>query len=120
MGETSGYDLSVTNLTAGMLQAPFRNALYECMQKEGRLVNEFSGDTVAGSTNVIPMMSLEYLREGYCKILEQIYAPQFYYWVYAASNACNTGGSFSGPCSDVRVSSLWQSHSRSTAFIFAK
>ena len=49
------------------------------MQKEGRLVNEFSGDNVDGSTNIIPIMGLESLREGYRKILEQIYAPKFYY-----------------------------------------
>ena len=120
MGETTGCDLSATNLTAGMLQAPLGTRLYERMQKEGRLVNEFSGDNVAGSTNIIPMMGWEHLREGYRKILEQIYAPQFYYWVYAASNAYNTGGSFSGPCSSVRVASHWQSRSQSTAFISAR
>jgi hypothetical protein len=48
------------------------------MEKEGRLVNEFSGDNVDGSTNIIPMMGLEPLREGYRKILSQIYAPQSY------------------------------------------
>jgi len=49
------------------------------MQKEGRLVNKFSGDNVDGSTNIIPRMGLEPLREGYRKILNQIYAPKFYY-----------------------------------------
>ena len=63
----------------GLLQAPLGTRLYERMQKEGRLVNEFSGDNVDGSTNIIPIMGLEPLREGYRKILEQIYAPKFYY-----------------------------------------
>jgi hypothetical protein len=49
------------------------------MRQEGRLVNEFSGDNVDGSTNIIPKMGLEALQEGYRKILDQIYAPQFYY-----------------------------------------
>jgi len=49
------------------------------MQKEDRLVNEFSGDNVDGSTNIIPRMGLEPLREGYRKILSQLYAPKFYY-----------------------------------------
>jgi len=43
------------------------------------LLNEFSGDNVDGSTNIIPRMGLEPLREGYRKILSQIYAPKFYY-----------------------------------------
>jgi hypothetical protein len=38
-----------------------------------------SGDNVDGSTNIVPKMGLEQLREGYRKLLAQIYAPQFYY-----------------------------------------
>ena len=49
------------------------------MQKEGRLVKEFSGDNVDGSTNIIPKMGLEPLREGYRKLISQLYAPKFYY-----------------------------------------
>jgi hypothetical protein len=49
------------------------------MQKEARLVQEFSGDNVDGSTNIIPKMGLESLREGYRRILNQIYAPKLYY-----------------------------------------
>ncbi len=69
----------IVTAMVGLLQAPLGTRLYERMQKEGRLVNEFSGDNVDGSTNIIPMMGLEPLREGYRKILEQIYAPKFYY-----------------------------------------
>jgi hypothetical protein len=49
------------------------------MENEGRLVNEFSGDNVDGSTNIVPKMGLEPLQEGYRKILHQIYAPKHYY-----------------------------------------
>jgi hypothetical protein len=38
-----------------------------------------SGDNVDGSTNIIPRMGLEVLRDGYRKILTQIYTPKFYY-----------------------------------------
>jgi len=34
---------------------------------------------VDGSTNIIPKMGLKLLREGYRKILSQIYAPKLYY-----------------------------------------
>jgi hypothetical protein len=63
----------------GLLQAPLGTRLYARMQEEGRLVNEMSGDNVDGSTNIIPKMGLEPLREGYRQLLEHIYAPKFYY-----------------------------------------
>ena len=69
----------IVTAMVGLLQAPLGTRLYERMQKEGRLVNEFSGDNVDGSTNIVPMMGIDPLREGYRKILEQIYAPKFYY-----------------------------------------
>jgi radical SAM superfamily enzyme YgiQ (UPF0313 family) len=69
----------IVTAMVGLLQAPFGTRLYERMQQEGRLVNEFSGDNVDGSTNIIPRMGLEPLREGYRKILNQIYSPKFYY-----------------------------------------
>jgi radical SAM superfamily enzyme YgiQ (UPF0313 family) len=69
----------IVTAMVGLLQAPPGTRLYERMQKEGRLVNEMSGDNVDGSTNIVPKMGLEPLREGYRKLLDQIYAPQFYY-----------------------------------------
>jgi len=69
----------IVTAMVGLLQAPLGTRLYARLQKEGRLVNEFSGDNVDGSTNIIPRMGLEPLREGYRKILSQLYAPGFYY-----------------------------------------
>jgi radical SAM superfamily enzyme YgiQ (UPF0313 family) len=69
----------IVTAMVGLLQAPLGTRLYDRMKKEGRLVDEFSGDNVNGSTNIIPLMGLEPLREGYRKILSHIYAPNFYY-----------------------------------------
>ncbi len=69
----------IVTAMVGLLQAPLGTRLYDRMQKEGRLVSEFSGDNVDGSTNIIPKMGLEPLRDGYRRILSQIYAPKFYY-----------------------------------------
>ena len=69
----------IVTAMVGLLQAPFGTRLYDRMQQEGRLVNEFSGDNVDGSTNIVPKMGVEPLRDGYRKILSQIYAPEFYY-----------------------------------------
>jgi radical SAM superfamily enzyme YgiQ (UPF0313 family) len=69
----------IVTAMVGLLQAPLGTHLYDRMQKEGRLVKEFSGDNVDGSTNIVPAMGLEPLRAGYRKILSQIYSPKFYY-----------------------------------------
>jgi radical SAM superfamily enzyme YgiQ (UPF0313 family) len=69
----------IVTAMVGLLQAPLGTRLYERLQKEGRLVDQFSGDNVDGSTNIIPMMGMEPLRDGYRRILGQIYAPKFYY-----------------------------------------
>jgi hypothetical protein len=63
----------------GMLQAPVGTRLYERMRQEGRLRGELSGDNVDGTTNIVPLMSLETLRTGYKEILSTIYAPKHYY-----------------------------------------
>jgi hypothetical protein len=63
----------------GLLQAPPGTRLYERLAREGRLVDQISGDNADGSTNIIPKMGLEPLKEGYHRLLDQIYAPQLYY-----------------------------------------
>jgi radical SAM superfamily enzyme YgiQ (UPF0313 family) len=69
----------IVTAMVGLLQAPLGTGLHERMQREGRLANEFTGDNVDGSTNIIPKMGLEALREGYRNLLSQIYAPKSYY-----------------------------------------
>ncbi|MBW6472578.1 MAG: B12-binding domain-containing radical SAM protein [Anaerolineaceae bacterium] len=69
----------IVTAMVGLLQAPTGTLLYKRMEKEGRLVNEFSGDNVDGSTNIVPKMGIVPLQEGYRKILHQIYAPKYYY-----------------------------------------
>lgn len=69
----------IVTAMVGMLQAPQGTQLYERMKQEGRLVKEMTGDNTDGSTNIIPKMGIVPLQDGYRKILDQIYAPQFYY-----------------------------------------
>jgi len=63
----------------GLLQAPPGTRLYERLKREGRLLNQTSGDNVDGTTNIIPNMNLDTLREGYKNILRHIYSPEHYY-----------------------------------------
>jgi radical SAM superfamily enzyme YgiQ (UPF0313 family) len=69
----------IVTAMVGMLQAPPGTGLYKRLLKEGRLTNEMSGDNVDGSTNIIPKMGLQPLRDGYRRLLNQIYTPQLYY-----------------------------------------
>ncbi len=69
----------IVTAMVGLLQAPPGTRLFERLKHEGRLVNEMTGDNADGSTNIIPKMGFDILREGYRKILNQIYTPQLYY-----------------------------------------
>ncbi len=69
----------IVTAMVGLLQAPPGTRLYERMEKEGRLDADASGDNADGSTNIIPTMSLEVLKEGYRNILSHIYSPALYY-----------------------------------------
>jgi radical SAM superfamily enzyme YgiQ (UPF0313 family) len=69
----------IVTAMVGLLQAPHGTRLYERMEHEGRLVSQMSGDNADGSTNIIPKMGLDTLRDGYRKLLTQIYSPQLYY-----------------------------------------
>ena len=69
----------IVTAMVGLLQAPYGTRLYERLKREGRLLDEISGDNADGSTNIIPKMNLDTLLEGYKKILDHIYSPEHYY-----------------------------------------
>jgi radical SAM superfamily enzyme YgiQ (UPF0313 family) len=69
----------IVTAMVGLLQAPPGTRLYERLKGAGRLIDRLSGDNVDGTTNVVPLMNLDTLREGYKHILESIYSPSAYY-----------------------------------------
>jgi radical SAM superfamily enzyme YgiQ (UPF0313 family) len=69
----------IVTAMVGLLQAPPGTRLYERLKKEGRLVGKSTGDNVDGTTNIIPCMSLDKLKDGYHRILQHIYSPRNYY-----------------------------------------
>ena len=68
----------IVTAMVGLLQAPAGTRLYERLKQEGRLLGQMSGNT-DGTTNIIPQMDLDALREGYKKIMDQIYSPKYFY-----------------------------------------
>lgn len=63
----------------GILQAPFGTKLYERIKREGRLLSEISGDNGDGTTNMIPKMDPDVLREGFLKIIRDLFSPEMFY-----------------------------------------
>jgi radical SAM superfamily enzyme YgiQ (UPF0313 family) len=69
----------IVSAMVGLLQAFPGTQLYDRLENEGRLISELSGDNVDGSTNIVPKMDIDVLRQGYRNILHQIYSPKLYY-----------------------------------------
>ncbi len=63
----------------GLLNAPPGTRLHARLEREGRLVGPMTGDNGDGTTNIIPRMNLDSLREGYASLLRNLYAPGPYY-----------------------------------------
>ena len=63
----------------GMLLALPNTQLYRRLLKEGRIVEESSGDNMDIKLNFIPKMNPQKLIEGYRSILRRIYQPDAYY-----------------------------------------
>lgn len=69
----------IVTAMVGLLQAPPGTQLYQRLHKAGRLLERMSGDNVDGTTNIIPVMNLDVLKEGYRSILQYLYSPEVYY-----------------------------------------
>jgi len=64
----------------GLLQAPKGTELYKRMQREGRLLGEYSANNVIDDTNVVmKCMDRETLRSGYRELVRSLYQPKNYY-----------------------------------------
>ena len=63
----------------GLLNAPKGTKLYQRLAREGRLLEEFSGNNTDLTMNFIPKMDREVLVKGYNKIVATIYSPGKYY-----------------------------------------
>jgi radical SAM superfamily enzyme YgiQ (UPF0313 family) len=69
----------IVTAMVGLLQAPPGTLLYARLQQAGRLLERMSGDNVDGTTNIIPAMNLEVLRNSYKNLMQYLYSPEAYY-----------------------------------------
>jgi radical SAM superfamily enzyme YgiQ (UPF0313 family) len=63
----------------GLLSALPNTQLYRRLQKEGRLIDDHSGDNMDLRLNFVPKMNPQKLIDGYRSILKRIYHPDAYY-----------------------------------------
>jgi radical SAM superfamily enzyme YgiQ (UPF0313 family) len=69
----------IVTAMVGLLQAVPGTKLHQRLHIQGRLVGQTTGNNVDGTTNFIPRMNRETLREGYRNLMGHIYAPGPYY-----------------------------------------
>ena len=63
----------------GLLMALPDTQLWRRLEREGRMLNDSSGNNTDGSLNFIPIMDKTRLVEGYQRIVRTIYSPAEYY-----------------------------------------
>ena len=69
----------IVTAMVGLLNAPKGTKLQKRLENEGRMLKDFNGNNTDFSMNFIPRMDLTILLDGYQKILNKIYSPQYYY-----------------------------------------
>lgn len=69
----------IVTAMVGLLNAPIGTKLHKRLLKEGRMLNDFTGNNTDFSINFIPGMNIKVLMDGYKKILDTIYSPKHYY-----------------------------------------
>jgi radical SAM superfamily enzyme YgiQ (UPF0313 family) len=69
----------IVTAMVGMLQALPGTQIYDRMKRAGRLIGQGTGDNADGTTNFLPQMGLDTLREGYRAVMQHLYSPGPYY-----------------------------------------
>jgi len=69
----------IVTAMVGLLQALPGTQLHRRLDRQGRLLGHTTGDNVDGTTNFIPKMNRETLRQGYQQVMAYLYSPKPYY-----------------------------------------
>jgi len=69
----------IVTAMVGILQALPGTKLHERLNLEGRLIGQTTGNNLDGTTNFIPRMNRDKLREGYRSLMSYLYSPGPYY-----------------------------------------
>ena len=69
----------IVSAMVGLLNAPKNTELYYRMENENRLLKEATGNNTDSSMNFVPKMNFQELKEGYKKIIFNLYSVKPYY-----------------------------------------
>ncbi len=69
----------IVTAMVGLLNAPRGTKLHQRLHSEGRLLSDFTGSNTDFSMNFVPAMNRTILLDGYKKILDTIYSPEYFY-----------------------------------------
>jgi len=69
----------IVTAMVGLLNAPAGTKLYQRLNRENRIIKNFTGNNTDCSLNFIPKMNYDTLMSGYKRILNTIYSPKGYY-----------------------------------------
>ncbi len=69
----------IVTAMVGLLQAIPGTKLHQRLNAQGRLVGHTTGNNVDGTTNFLPRMDRETLRQGYQQLMHHLYSPGPYY-----------------------------------------
>ncbi len=72
-------NLGVVTAMVGLLNAIPQTPLWKRLAKEGRLLGSMTGSNTDATINFITKMEPEQLKNGYKKVLANIYSPRLYY-----------------------------------------
>jgi radical SAM superfamily enzyme YgiQ (UPF0313 family) len=69
----------IVSAMVGLLNAPRGSKLYDRLLKEGRILQDVTGDNTDFTINFIPRMDYETLIRGYGRVINSIYSSEPYY-----------------------------------------
>ena len=69
----------IVTAMVGLLTAPPGTRLYERLEAEGRITDEFTGVNTETDMNFIPKMDPKLLLRGYTRVVHSVYSPRSYY-----------------------------------------
>lgn len=72
-------EVGIVTVMAGILNALHGTPLWHRLKKEGRLLEESSGNNTDGTVNFIPKMGLDKLINGYKLTMPKLYSPKHYF-----------------------------------------
>jgi len=103
-------EIGVVTAMVGVLNALPKTRLWHRLKKEGRLLEDTSGENTDGSINFIPKMGKENLSRGYKKIISTIYSPKHYFKRISTFLSCykpKTKGKISPEMISAFFRSMW-------------